>query len=217
MAGYRHVGGNMSDYSSQFTLTPAIIKKCTEFATASAPTNMSALARRGQTNPETIIKQIKTGKSGEVCVHEIVSQTYPNLSSVDFNIYEKKDKSWSPDLHDPITGFTLGVKSQDVESSLLYHESWVFQFNGGKKFDCDKEVFGEDIDDNRYVAFVLVNIPKKTAQIRAIVKVKWLHEKKLFQPMALKKFNATSNKLAVYFNHPEYPSLTNYPNELWQL
>lgn len=208
----------MSDYSSQFTLTPAILEKCTEFAKASAPTNMSALSRRGQTNPETIMRQIKTGKSGEICVHEIVSKTYPNLSEPDFNIYiNKKDKSWNPDLNDPITGFTLGVKSQEQEQALLYNESWVFQFNAGKKFDCDKEIFGEDIDDNRYVAFVLVNTPKKTAQIRAIVKVKWLHEKNLFQPMALKKFNATSNKLAVYYEHPEYPSLTNYPKELWQL
>ncbi len=38
-----------------------------------------------------------------------------------------------------------------------------------------------DIDSNQYMTFVLVNSPKKTAQIRAIVKVQWLHDKKLFQ------------------------------------
>lgn len=207
----------MTTYNSKFILTPEIISKCEQFARASAPTNMSALNRRGQSNPEAIIRQIKTGKSGEVCVHEIVSKDYPNLSEPDFNVYEKKDKSWSPDLQDLVTGFRLGVKSQEMESALQYYESWVFQFNDGKKFDCDTEVFGNDLDPNHYVTFVLVNTPKKVSQIRAIVKVQWLHDKELFQPMALQKFKSTNNKLAVYYDHPEYNSLIKYADELWQL
>lgn len=207
----------MTIYNSKFILTPEILCKCEKFARDSAPSNMSALSRRGQSNPEAIIRQIKTGKSGEVCVHEVVSKDYPDLSLPDFNVYEKKDKSWSPDLQDLATGFRLGVKSQEMESALQYYESWVFQFNDGKKFDCDTEVFGNELDPNHYVTFVLVNTPKKVAQIRAIVKVQWLHNKELFQPMALQKFKSTNNKLAVYYDHPEYNSLIKYPDELWQL
>lgn len=207
----------MTTYDAQFILTPEIISKCEQFAQASAPTNMSALNRRGQSNPAAIVRQIKTGKSGEVCVHEMIAKDHPNLSAPDFNIYEKKNKSWSPDLQDAVDGFRLGVKSQEMESALQYYESWVFQFNDGKKFDCDTEIFGKDIDPNHYVTFVLVNTPKKVAQIRAIVKVQWLHDKKLFQPMALQKFNTTNNKLAVYYDHPTYNSLISYPEELWQL
>ena len=207
----------MTIYNSKLAITPEILEKCDKFAQDSAPTNMSALSRRGQSNPEAIKRQIKSGKIAEVLVHLEASKDFPKLSEPDFNIYTKKDKSWDPDLKDTASSVRLAVKSQEVEQALQYHESWVFQFNDGKKFDCDTEIFGKDLDPNHYVAFVLLNTPKRTGQIRAIVKVQWLHDKKLFQPMALKKFSETNNKLAVYYDHPDYNSLIKYPNELWQL
>lgn len=207
----------MTIYDSKLIITPEIAEKCEKFAVASAPTNMTALGRRGQTNPEAIKRQIKTGKIAEVLVHLEVSKNFPKLSEPDFAVYTKKQKSWDPDLKDVDSGVRIAVKSQEVEQALQYHESWVFQFNDGKSFDCDTEIFGKDIDPNQYVSFVLLNTPKKTGQLRAIVKVQWLHDKKLFQPMALKKFSSTNNKLAVYYDHPEHPSLSKFPDELWQL
>lgn len=207
----------MTIYNSKLIISQDIYTKCDAFAVASAPTNMSALSRRGQTNPEAIKRQIRTGKIAEVLVHQEASKTFAKLSEPDFNIYTKKEKSWDPDLRD-LDGFVrLAVKSQEVDQANQYHESWVFQFNDGKKYDCDTEIFGKTIDPNQYVAFVLLNTPKRTGQIRAIVKVQWLHDKKLFQPMALAKFSETNNKLAVYYDHPTHPSLIKYSNELWQL
>lgn len=207
----------MTIYNSKLTITADILTECEKFAQASAPTNMSALSRRGQTNPEAIKRQIKTGKIAEVLVHGEVTKEFPKLTLPDFNIYTKKDKSWDPDLRDADSSLRLAVKAQEYESALQYHESWVFQFNDGKNYDCDTEIFGKNINPNQYVAFVLLNTPKRTGQIRAIVKVQWLHDKKLFQPMALKKFSTTNNKLAVYYDHPEHNSLIKYPDELWQL
>jgi hypothetical protein len=207
----------MTTYDSKLIISPEIAEKCEKFAIASAPTNMSALSRRGQTNPEAIKRQIKTGKIAEVLVHLEVSKNFPKMSEPDFGVYTKKEKSWDPDLKDTESGIRLAVKSQEVEQALQYYESWVFQFNAGKNYDCDKEIFGKDIDPNQYVSFVLLNAPKKTGQIRAIVKVQWLHDKKLFQPMALKKFSETNNKLAVYYDHPEFKSLSQFKDELWQL
>jgi hypothetical protein len=207
----------MTIYNKTLTIHDDILAKCDEFSLKSAPTNLSALSRRGQYNIDAIKRQIKTGKIAETLVYSEISKDYPDLTEPDFNIYTKKNKSWAPDLKDKQSNLRLAVKAQEYESSLQYHESWVFQFNGGKNYDCDKEVFGENIADNNYVAFVLLNTPKRTGQIRAIVAIKWLHDKKLFQPMALRKFNVTNNKLAVYYNHPNYNSLNNYSEELWQL
>jgi hypothetical protein len=207
----------MTVYNSKLIISPEILDKCEKFATASAPTNMSALSRRGQSNPEAIKRQIKSGKIAEVLVHQEASKNFPKLSEPDFNIYSKKEKSWDPDLRDLDSEIRIAVKSQEREQADYYHESWVFQFNDGKNYDCDTEIFGKNINPNQYVAFILLNTPKKTGEIRAIVKVQWLHDKKLFQPMALAKFNQTNNKLAVYYDHPEYNSLIKYQNELWQL
>jgi hypothetical protein len=207
----------MTTFDSKLTITPEILEKCEKFAQASAPTNMSALSRRGQSNPEAIKRQIKSGKIAEILVHLEASRKYPKLVPPDFNIYDKKDKSWAPDLLDPDSNIRVAVKSQEIEQALQYHESWVFQFNDGKKYDCDTEIFGKTIDPNQYVSFVLLNTPKRVGQIRAIVAVQWLHDKKLFQPMALKKFSETNNKLAVYYDHPEYNSLIQHSDELWQL
>ena len=138
----------MTIYNSKLAITPEILEKCDKFAQDSAPTNMSALSRRGQSNPEAIKRQIKSGKIAEVLVHLEASKDFPKLSEPDFNIYTKKDKSWDPDLKDTASSVRLAVKSQEVEQALQYHESWVFQFNDGKKFDCDTEIIGKDLDPN---------------------------------------------------------------------
>lgn len=107
------------------------------------------------------------------------------------------------------TGISLAVKSQDIDSAINYGESWVFQFGSGGKYDCDTAVFKEK-NDNHYVAFNALNVPKRNGTIRAIVKINWLHEKQLFKEMKLFKFRG--NKLAVY-----YEDLIKYENELFQL
>lgn len=194
---------------SQFSISEEVLVRCTNFAKNSVSTSADKYARRNQFDVEKIAKDIRNGKIGEEAVYHVVSPHFAGLTKPDHKIYPKKDKSWDPDLRDDGAKVRIAVKSQDIESAINFGESWVFQFGNGGKYDCDKGVFKE-IDPNHYVAFVALNTPKKIATIRAIVKVQWLHDKKLFKEM--KKQNLRGNKVAVY-----YEDLKKYEDELWQL
>lgn len=199
----------MTAIDPKFQITEDMNNKCLAFAKASVSSSSDKYARRQQFDVEKIIKDIRNGKVGEEGVYEKYSALYPNLSKPDHNIYDKKDKSWSPDLIDSESGIHLAVKSQDIESALAFEESWVFQYGNGGKYDCDTGVFKE-VDPNHYVAFVALNVPKRFGIIKAVVKVQWLHDKKLFKEM--KKQSLRGNKVAVY-----YEDLEKYSNELYQL
>lgn len=199
----------MTIINPKFTISEDILNKCTAFAKSSVNTSTDKYARRNQFDGEKIVKDIRNGKVGEEAVYEKVSALYPDLSLPDHQIYAKKDKSWSPDLIALASGIHVAVKSQDIESAINFGESWVFQYGNGGKYDCDIGVF-KTTDPNHYVAFVGLNVPKRNGQIRAIVKVQWLHDKKLFKEM--KKQSLRGNKVAVY-----YEDLEKYSNELWQL
>lgn len=193
----------------KFTISSEIFNKCTTFAKASVNTSSDKYARRNQFDIEKIIKDIRNGKIGEECVWDNVSVEYPDLSMPDHNIYDKKDKSWSPDLIAEKSNIHLAVKSQDIESALAFGDSWVFQYGNGGKYDCDSGVF-KNITPNHYVAFVSLNVPKRHGEIKAIVKIQWLHDKKLFKDM--QKASLRGNKVAVY-----YDDLEKYKDELWKL
>lgn len=194
---------------SKFIITPEIYDKCSKFSKDSVNTSADKYARRNQLDVDKIAKDIRNGKIGEEGVWECVSKQYPALIAPDHTIYSKKDKSWDPDLKDTESGLRLAVKSQDYDSALNFGESWVFQFGNGGKYDCDSGVFKES-DPNHYVAFVALNVPKRKGEIRAIVKIQWLHDKKLFREM--QKQSLRGNKVAVY-----YEDLEKYPDELFQL
>jgi hypothetical protein len=182
--------------------------KCINFAKLSVESSADKYAQRNQFNVEKIMKDIKVGKIGEELVHQELSQKYPQLSLPDHNIYDKANKSWDPDLKDP-SGVRIAVKSQNIDSALEYDDSWVFQGGIDRERDCDSGIFKES-DPNHYVAFVSLNVPKRTGQIRAIVKVQWLHDKNMFKEM--KRENLRGNKVAVYLE-----DLEKYPEELWQI
>jgi len=191
----------------KFEIDEETFKICTEFANNSVTSSSDKYAKRNQFNKFKITTDIRNGKLAEEFVYRKLSPQYPNLSKPDYHIYDKKSKNWNPDLSDPLAPLNIAVKSQDISSELAYGRSWVFQFGNGKN-DCDTGVFG-NIDENHYVSFVSLNIPKKIGEIRAIVKIKWLHENNLFKPM--KKQNL-QNKLAVY-----YDDLEILADKLWQL
>lgn len=203
------IGEENMPIESKFIITPEIYDQCSKFATDSVATSADKYARRNQLDIEKIKKDIRNGKIGEEVVWESLLRKYPGLTGPDYKIYSKKDKSWDPDLRDILSNMRLGVKSQDIESSLSFGESWVFQYGNGGKYDCDSGVF-KDSDPNHYIAFVALNVPKRKGEIRAIVKIQWLHDKKLFKEM--KKASLRGNKLAVY-----YDDLERFKDELWQL
>ncbi len=197
------------EIEKKFIISSEVFDKCTTFAKESVSTSADKYARRNQFDVEKIVKDIRNGKIGEEGVWASVSQVYPDLSAPDHKIYSKKDKSWSPDLIAEKSALRLAVKSQDIDSSLAFGESWVFQFGNGGKYDCDAGVFKEK-DPNHYVAFVSLNVPKRFGEIKALVKINWLHENNLFK--AMKKATLRGNKVAVY-----YEDLLKYNDQLWQL
>lgn len=194
----------------KFEITKEMLEKCSSFADNSVGTSTDKYARRGQMNASKIRNDIRNGKIGEEGVWEKISKLYPTLSKPDHNIYDKKEKNWEPDLKDVDSGIRVAVKTQDYQSELDFSRSWVFQFGGGGKFDCDTGIFGKQLDANHYVSFVSINVPKRIGELRAVVKVQWLHDKKLFKEM--KNPNLRGNKVAVY-----YEDLEKYADQLWQL
>ena len=192
----------------KYIITDEMYQKCYQFAQDSVLTSADKYARRNQFDVEKIKKDICNGKIGEQGTHDILSNNFPDLSNPDYIVYTKKEKSWSSDMQDP-SGLRLAVKSQDISSAINYGDSWVFQYNNGASYDCDTGVFKEN-DDNHYVAFNSLNVPKRFGTIRAIVKIKWLHEKSLFKEMKVHQLRG--NKLAVY-----YDDLLQYKDELFQL
>lgn len=193
----------------KFEITKEILDSCSKFADDSVSTSADKYARRGQMNVSKIRNDIRNGKIGEEGAWIKVSELYPNLSRPDYLIYDKKEKSWDPDLKDIESGIRVAVKSQDINSALDFGESWVFQYRPNKNYDCDNGIF-ECVDDEHYVAFVSLNVPKRFGTIKAIVKVKWLLENNLFKNM--KKASLQNNKLAVY-----YEDLEKFSDNLWQL
>src|SRR5713101_8322115 len=183
----------------QFIITPEMLEKCQQFATDSIGTNAKKYARRNQFDTDKIKQDITTGKLAELGVWQKVSELLPDLSEPDFAIYQKKDKNWSADLQSP-SGIRVGVKSQVIQSEINYGRSWVFQCRMGASYDIDTGIFG-NADPNHYVCFVSLNVPKKIGELRAIVKVNWLHQKKLFKAMKLAKLQ--NNKVAVYWEDLE--------------
>lgn len=184
-----------------------IVDRAIEFSEASVSSNANKYARRNQNDIEKIKQDIKIGRIGEEIVYLSLKDKFSDISKPDYTIYDAKDKSWDPDLK--TNNIKIAVKSQDIRSDLQFGTSWVFQFNNNKSYDCDKEIFKET-NDNQYVAMVSLNVPKRQAEIKAIVKVSWLHEKKLFKDM--KQEYLKGNKLAVY-----YEDLLNFKEDLFQL
>jgi len=195
--------------NENLVITPEIYEKCKQFAKASVSSSVDKYAKRNQFDVEKITKDIMNGKIGEELVYSQLISKFPKLNPPDHQIYSKKEKSWSPDLKDLGSGTKIAVKSQDISAEIAFSRSWVFQYNNSRKFDCDTGIFGKD-QDNHYVTFVSLNVPKRMGIIRAIVKVSWLHQNKMFKEM--KKQSLKGNKLAVYFD-----DLEKFTDELNQL
>lgn len=199
-----------SNKDMTFSIAEETLDKCLQFAKDSVATSIDKYARRHQNNVNKIIEDIRNGKLAEEYVWQKLSESYPNLSKPDYNIYDKKQKNWDADLKDLSIPLRIAVKSQEIKSEMAYGRSWVFQFNTESKFDTDTGVFSKQKNEDHYASFVSLNIAKRIGYIRAIVKINWLHQNKLFKAMQLK--NLQNNKVAVYFS-----DLEKLTNQLYQL
>lgn len=185
--------------------TPEQIQECLDFA---EKIDTSFYAKRSQTDNDKRKQDQIVGKLGEIAVYTSLKDKYPDISYPDFKIYEKKDKSWDFDLK--AADKNIHTKSQNIKQSKKYGESWIFQKGNGSNRNYDKEIF-DRLSPNQYVAFVLVDLAKYEAEVKAIVTLDFLHKKDLFRPPVLEKLRF-ANKMAVY-----YKDMKEYPNLLWAL
>lgn len=182
------------------------LNQCIEFANQSVSTSVDKYSKRNQFDTAKIREDIIFGKLGEVYAHKFLIGKLPTLSLPDFKIYEAKDKSWDTDLTDN-SGVRISVKTQNLLSKISFGESWVFQYNNGKTFDSDTEVF-HSIDDKHFACFMAINYAARTIEPKAVISIDFLKKNSLFKEM--KKTNLIGNKVAVY-----YEDIKNF--NLWQI
>lgn len=168
----------------------------------------SHYSKRGQNNEQKRQKDALVGKLGEFAVYHSLKDKVPNIIKPDVQIYAAKQKSWDFDLKGD--SVNLHVKTQDVEQGEKYGVSWIFQYGNGKNQNYDKEIF-DKITPNQYIAFVSLSLKENFAIIRAITKLEFLHDKKLFGLPKL-EYLQQANKKAVYLKDIE-----RYSEQLFQL
>lgn len=189
-----------------------LVDKCREFATNSLDSSVDQYARRGQdpSKRQRMIIQLTNGKLGEELAHATYNSYFSELSLPDYNIYSKKEKSWDPDLTDAPSNTRIAVKTKDARDALEWGASWIFE-------KTDKKIFGskldnQNLDPNQYVCMVVVDILGLKGEVKACVKLQWLHDNNLFEKPDR---DYLGTKLTVRLRSLE--KLIKSPDELWQL
>lgn len=181
------------------------IDQVTDFA---SKIDTSFYAKRSQFDNEKRKQDQIVGKLGEIATYNFLKEKYPTLIPPCFEIFDKNQKSWDFDLK--ANNINLHVKSQNIVQSKKYGESWIFQKGNGVNRNYDKEIF-DRLTPNQYVSFVLVDLKKYEAEIKAIVELDFLHKKDLFKLPVLEKLRV-ANKMAVYFK-----DMKEFTTKLWAL
>ena len=189
----------------KYNFTAEDIQKAEEF---SNKIDVNYYSGRNQFDVQKKRLDQKVGKLGELAVYGVLKDKLTNITEPDFNIYEAKDKSWDFDIK--ADNVNLHVKSQLITQANLFGESWIFQYGNGKTRHYDKEIF-DRTSPNQYIGFAVINLASKSAEVKAVISLDFLHEKKLFK-MPVKESLKQANKLAVY-----YADLEKHPDNLWQL
>ena len=94
--------------------------KCVDFANKQLKTSSDLYAYRGESKKEKMAYDIIVGKLAELAVCKFLKCSKP-----DFTIYERRKKSYSPDLR--LGNLRVHVKGQSEESIKRYGHSWLFQ------------------------------------------------------------------------------------------
>ena len=94
--------------------------KCVDFANKQLKTSKALYTYRGENKKEKIVYDIIVGKLAELAVTKFLKCSKP-----DFTIYERRKKSYSPDLR--LGNLRIHVKGQSEESVKRYGHSWLFQ------------------------------------------------------------------------------------------
>jgi hypothetical protein len=206
----RDIWSIMKPRATKCTFNQAMMDKCWQFAEAQMPTSEDHYIHKGQnTSWERKVIQSANGKLGEELAYAAYAPYFPGLSAPDHVIYQKRDKSWEPDLTHPESGIRIAVKTKDARDAKQWGASWVFE-------KTDRKIFGskldsQNLDPYQYVCMVVVDPIAGKGDIKACVKLQWLHDRNLFTLLD----RAHSNKLTVRLENMERVIVS--PQELWQL
>lgn len=188
------------------SLTPEELRRCREFARDVYSTNRSTYGARGQSNPQTVMRQIYAGKAGELGARRYLMRLGLECTEVDFEVRAAPGKSFDPDLK--CLNKHLHVKTQRVEESRLYGISWIFQYAGDGAGHTDHAIFGRRDDPDQYVLFCQLN--ERRVVICAAPQVVTLHRQQLFHDLRIESYR--EKKKAVYYD-PLLSTLTD--KEVW--
>lgn len=99
-----------------------------QFAYKVYATNQDEYARRKQDDPEKIVADIAIGKAAELAVSHYLDTIPLRHSAVDFKIYDRKHKSFDPDLmvYHNTEILRCHVKTMRSESATRFGLSWSF-------------------------------------------------------------------------------------------
>jgi hypothetical protein len=159
--------------TEKIKITQRDIKKCEEFAHAQLETSKEQYARRNQRNLDKIVKDITTGKLGEIGAYRLLSSNGFNVSKPDFEIYAGRRKSFDADLC--ATEFHGHCKSQNIDSADKYGISWILQY-GGRGYGHTDKLFKQRSKED-YLIPSLVH--EKEVEIFGIIPVDLLFERDL--------------------------------------
>lgn len=105
-----------------------IVKLCQHFAEKCYVTNIDEYSRRNQNDEEKIMHDIFIGKLAEFGVYFILLDKGINdITIPDISIYKSKNKSFDSDLKNK--KYNFHIKTQTIQASKKFEESWLFQKN----------------------------------------------------------------------------------------
>jgi hypothetical protein len=143
------------------------IKRCSEFAEARMQSSTKLYVDRGERQLSKIFRDIVGGTVAEFAVCNYLKSKNLDCTDPDLTIYEKRGKSYSPDLNSDDR--RIHVKSQSAESAERHGLSWTFQ----KK---DPLIWGPHKQD--YLA--LTETKDNCVTIKAIVRARNLQDEHLY-------------------------------------
>lgn len=110
--------------------------QCAKFAHDSILTNVDEYSRRQQTNFTKIFQDIVSGKVSEFGIHKWLKEKKGIVTNPpDISIYNANDKSFEADLISK--SYKFHIKSQTVEQSKIYSESWSFDVKDPLTYNPD--------------------------------------------------------------------------------
>ena len=181
------------------------LEMANQFATDRANLSYEQYSRRGQSCLDRIKSDIVTGALGELAAFKLLDK-FMDVEHPDFRVYEKRKKSWAPDLVNK-EGIRFHCKSQSKASRKKYGPSHILQYGGSGHGHVDKLFTNRTAQD--YLISCQVNQEKMYVDVYGAFQVDLIFEKDFIKMPKNEWFKDT--KRAIYLE-----DLTDLPyNDKW--